>query len=755
VSDAEEFDDDKEVVFLSADDERKDKEVIFLPVEDERKDKEVVFLPAEADPPPGPPRRGTGLRNASPSPGPKPRDRHDDSRARPRRNPGGGREASSTAAMVLGIVALLVGLSQFILCAFSPSLGYLSIPITALGFLLGGCGLVIGISRKGGKAFPIFGLAVNAVGLTVVLLWSLYASAPAGVASGGDPTPSRAQPPATVAAIERPQPAGPQPVQLPVPVPVPKAGKPAESVAKYREDLKSADAEVRRAAAAELKKSGPGALEALPELVAVLRDSDPGVRADAAETLATLGSRADKAYVDVLRATTDSVGAVTAAAERYLKEFSRPPAESGPGLIAMARDASVPSGLRVRALAGLAQFGPEPGPVVPAYFACLESSDAALRVQAVRCLGTLGRTRDTAVLPRLLVTLNDPDKSVQDAAAEVVQRTATSDVNAVTALQDGLKSDSVKVRTTSLNCLRRMRSEARAAATDVSATLRDRDKAVRLLAAETLFSIAPERLSEAVSLLADGDREVRKGAAVIFRRRLDAAKCLEVFADELATADDASRNDLAEALDEVEIPSASDVPKRTRVRLAASLNDLSPVVRLKAAKVLQRLGEGPDAVARALHNLLGEPGDGIARQAAETLGRMGASATHPAAGGLLRLLDSRDAATRRAGATALRSAGPLKPDAIASLVTGLDDAVIHDDVATLLAEFGDAAVPSLVRALDSKNPVTRRGAAKALGAIGPKAAEGYDALKQRFYKDPDPLVHQEVDKAMGLIRQKK
>jgi HEAT repeat protein len=666
--------------------------------------------------------------------------------------------------MVLGIAALLIGMSQFILCAFSPSLGFLSIPITALGFLLGGSGLVIGISRNGGKAFPIVGLAVNAIGLTAVLLWSLFAATPAGVApggvaSGGDTAPPRAQNPTTAAANERPQPPGsrepgPQPVQLP-PAAVPNAVKPTESVTKYREDLKSPDAMVRRAAAAGLKKSGPAAVEALPELVAVLKDSDPGVRTDAAETLATLGSRADKAYVDVLRATTDSVGAVTTAAERYLKEFSRPPAEAVPGLIATAKDAGLPPGLRVRVLAVLAQLGPEPGPVVPVYFACLESSDAALRTQAVRSLGVLGRTRDAGVLPRLLVTLNDPDKSVQDAAAEVIERTATSDVNALSALQDGLKSDSVKVRTTSLNCLRRMRSEARAAATDVSTTLRDRDQGVRLLAAETLFMIAPDRSGEAASLLSDGEREVRKGAAAAFRRRLDPVKCLEVFADELATANDVSRNDLAEAIDEIEIPSASDVPKRTKVRLESALNDLSPVVRLKAAKVLQRLGEGSDAVARTLHNLLSEPGTGIARQAAETLGRMGASATRPAAGGLLRLLDSKDAGTRKAAATALHSAGPLKPETIGSLITGLDDAAIHDDVATLLAEFGDGAVTSLVRALDSKNPVTRRGAAKALGAIGPKAAEGYDALKQHFYKDTDPLVHQEVDKAMGLIRQKK
>src|SRR5262249_40653393 len=144
---------------------------------------EVVFKPVDDAPPPGPLRRGTGLRNVSPSPGPKQRDPHDESRARPRLDAARAREASSTAAMVLGIAAMLVGLSQFILCAYSPSLGFLSIPITALGFLLGGSGLVIAISRKGGKAFPVVGLAVNAIGLTAVLLWSLFASAPADVAS--------------------------------------------------------------------------------------------------------------------------------------------------------------------------------------------------------------------------------------------------------------------------------------------------------------------------------------------------------------------------------------------------------------------------------------------------------------------------------------------------------------------------------------------------------------------------------------------
>ena len=207
VTDVEAFADDNEVVFpLRRSPERKDKEVVFLPVEDERKDKEVVFLPVDDDePPPGPPRRATGLRNVPPAPGPKMRGHEDDSRKR-RRDPdaAGRRAARSAAALVPGIASLVVGLSQFILCALSPSLGMLSIPITAVGFLLGGSGIVFGLSREGGgKAFSIAGLAVNATAMTVVLLWSLLASAP-----GSD------------SASVRPQ----VPTPVPAPVPAPGAG---------------------------------------------------------------------------------------------------------------------------------------------------------------------------------------------------------------------------------------------------------------------------------------------------------------------------------------------------------------------------------------------------------------------------------------------------------------------------------------------------------------------------------------------------
>jgi HEAT repeat protein len=489
--------------------------------------------------------------------------------------------------------------------------------------------------------------------------------------------------------------------------------------------------------------------------VTALRDSDPPVRTDAAETLAALGRRADKAYTDVLRASAEDDGTVRQAAERYLQEFGRPPAEAAPALIALAGDAKLSSGVRLRSLVALGHLGPEPGPVVPAYFACLDSPDAALRERAVRCLGALGRTRDPAVLPRLLATLNDPIKSVQDAAAEVIEQTATSDVSAQPALLDGLKSDSVKIRTTSLACLARMGKEVREAAPEVSGALRDRVSSVRLAAAETLFAVAPERFAEATVLLGDRDKEVRKSAAAAFRKRLEPARCFEVFADELSTTDEASRVDLANALDQIDLPPGSDVPTRTKVRLSAALSDVNAIVRVKAAKALQRLDYEPEKVARVLDKLLSERGDGVSRQAAETLIRMGATATRPAAPDLLRLLDARDAPTRKAAAAALRSAGPLKVEATANLIAGLADPAIHNDVGALLSDIGEAAVGDLMRALESKDAQTRRGAARALGMIGPKAAEAYQSLIQHFRKDPDPQVRQEADTAMGLIRQKK
>jgi HEAT repeat protein len=612
------------------------------------------------------------------------------------------------------------------------------------GILIGGAGLVTALydGHKGVK-IPAVALGANGAAIGIAIVLHLIFVSPAS---------TRAQP--GEAPLAAPAAAGGK--QFP-PLPVatePSQTTPEDLAAEHREGLKSSEVTTRRLAAAALRDLGAAAAPAVAELADALRDSDPEVRGDAAEALANLGQQAGPAYVNVLRATADSDGRVRQMAERFLGTFGPPPDDAVSVLIGLTADENVPPQTRARALGALAKSKTAASGVVPAYLASLKSPDEPVRIQALRCLGASVKVRDRDVLPKLLDALNDPSKSVRDAAAESLDRAGSFDQTHVPALLDALKSDSPEVRTTVLRYLGNIGKEGRSASTEVAAALRDRDPSVRLGAVECLTRIAPDQTDAVAALLADRDKDVRKTVATKLRGILTPAQCFEALTDALAAPDAASRKDAAEALDLLDLPADITVPTRTKVRLSTALSDESALVRLKAAKALQRLGWASEDATPVLAKLLAQDGEGVSREAAETLNRIGATATRKAADELVRALSSKDAGTRRAAAAALRSAGPLKATAVPELIEALADSAMHENVSALLADFGEGAVAELMTALGSKSAATRKGAAKALGLVGPKAMEAYRPLTACFKKDPDSEVRQEAGKAMDLIRRK-
>ncbi len=70
-------------------------------------------------------------------------------------------------------------------------------------------------------------------------------------------------------------------------------------------DLKHGDARQRAEAAGALGEMGPQAREAVPDLVAALRDDDPLVRRQAARALGRIGPAAKDAIPDLNRALVD------------------------------------------------------------------------------------------------------------------------------------------------------------------------------------------------------------------------------------------------------------------------------------------------------------------------------------------------------------------------------------------------------------------------------------------------------------------
>jgi HEAT repeat protein len=635
-------------------------------------------------------------------------------------------------------------------------------PAAVIGLLLGFVGLAVSLRGKSREnAFPIAGLAVNAIALGMVLFWYVVLASKVGNLHGEQPAEVVARRTETELAPEPERKPAARDLQ-PAPKPEPEVDNPPEikrppkesSLESSRAGLRSADAAERRAAAAKLRDLGGAAADAVPDLTAAVKDPDAAVREAAIDALGKLGRPGASAYVDVVRATDDESPAVRQAAERYLQNFRQPPAAATNALAALASDDRLSSDIQLRALKLLTEAAPDSPALLAVCLKAAVSKSASVRARAVRCLGQPGRLHDRAVLKALLVALGDPAKSVRDAAAAAIERAGSLDASDVPALLEGLKGDSPTVRVFALVQLTQIGRGAREALPDVSDALRDADPAVRRAAMDCLLVIAPDRGGDVANFLTDRDKEIRAGAIAALRRRLPPAACFELLADTLAVADETARKEIAIALDRDELRLVNDVPARTKIRLSTALTDTNAVVRLKAAKALQRMGWGSERLARVLAELLREDSEGVSREAADTLKRMGESGTRLAATDLVRALRSPDAQTRQSAAAALRSAGSLKPEAISTLIAALADGAIHDNVAILLADFGESAVADLVRALESHDVETRRGAAKALGLIGPKAAEAYRPLTQLFRNDQDATARNEASKAMESIRRR-
>jgi HEAT repeat protein len=175
--------------------------------------------------------------------------------------------------------------------------------------------------------------------------------------------------------------------------------------------------------------------------------------------------------------------------------------------------------------------------------------------------------------------------------------------------------------------------------------------------------------------------------------------------------------------------------------LAACLTDPHYLVRLEAAKALDKLGwtpetpavrglylvakrewsmlveQGPDAVP-PLTERLGDDQADIRRQAREILVRLGQKAVAP----LLEVLSSADPEARKGAASALGEIGD--PRALEKLCVALgdEDKAVRREVALALGRLKDAsAVQPLIRLLDDKDAIVRENAAWALKETGAPA----------------------------------
>ena len=159
----------------------------------------------------------------------------------------------------------------------------------------------------------------------------------------------------------------------------------SNAVRPFVQALHDGDARVRQAAAITLGQIGPGAIDAVPQLIVALSDADPQVRAAAAMALSVFGPHAMEAVPELRSALSDELPAVRARAAFALGQIGSSARRAADELSRLVSDPDV--SVRRNSVSALGGIGADTSVVLPALRQAANDSDASVRQCAVTTLG--------------------------------------------------------------------------------------------------------------------------------------------------------------------------------------------------------------------------------------------------------------------------------------------------------------------------------------------------------------------------------
>jgi HEAT repeat protein len=249
---------------------------------------------------------------------------------------------------------------------------------------------------------------------------------------------------------------------------------------------------VREAATAALDalaKARVDIAQALPTLLATLKEPAPGPRAAAARTLGRLGATARDAL---------------------------------PTLLEIVRDPKAdPFGRRESALA-LIKIAPDNGQVLSTLIETLAATDAppAVREEVARVLGLLGDKAAPAI-PVLAVALKDKNRDLRRAAAAALDQVGPEARVALPVLRQALKDEDRAVRCLAIHTVGGLGKDGAEAVPELMECARDNSQEVRLAAIRALGSIGPDA-GKAEALLkgatTDPQADIREAAVEALKK---------------------------------------------------------------------------------------------------------------------------------------------------------------------------------------------------------------------------------------------
>ncbi|MBI1976160.1 MAG: HEAT repeat domain-containing protein [Candidatus Omnitrophica bacterium] len=477
---------------------------------------------------------------------------------------------------------------------------------------------------------------------------------------------------------------------------------------------------VRREAVRALGAIGDA--RALPALVAALGDSDSSVRSDARNAVKNFKEAAIPELINGLKSSNVQVRLASISLLTDLKAAAA-----------------------VESLAQLVQ----------------QDKEVSVRRAVVSALAAIGGVE---VLPALVNALGDTDFSVRNDARSAVKDFKEA---AIPALINGLKNDNVQVRLASISLLTELKTPA-AVEPLMQLVQQDKEISVRRAVVTALGAIGDARaISALVIVLGDEEYFVRSDAWSQLQKFKEAAipELLKGLNHEKALIREWS----AYTLGAMKAVAAVD----SLIQLVQ--NDEKISVRLEAVSALGAIGDARAipvlvvALGDEAKNVRDNAWDGLKKfkeaaipellkglryenmlvrsRAADLLGEMKAVA---AVDSLIQLVQGdKESSVRSAAVNALGAIGDVRVLPVLVTAFGDSDSSVRSEARETIKGFREAAVPELLKGLQSEKPLVRQWSAMALGDM--KVASAVEPLIQLVQLDKESDVRRSAVAALGAI----
>jgi HEAT repeat protein len=379
------------------------------------------------------------------------------------------------------------------------------------------------------------------------------------------------------------------------------------------EALQDPVAGVRHGAATALGRIGSRARSAVRPLTVALKDSDDPVRSAAATALGNIGPEARDAVPALVEALKDKVLGVRFAAIGALGKIG-PDAKAA--VVPLAALFSEGQNVRDEASKALVQIGEES---VTPLTDLLKHKDSQVRRAAALTLGGLGPNA-IAAIPPLAEALTD--REAGSAAGESLARYGAS---AVPSLNKALQDHREYVRKNAVGGLVKLGASTEGVLVGLGRAIRDGDRAVRSSAADALVRAGKNGVEPLAKALEDPDEEVRLTSVRALRRlKSDAVGALTQLGKTLKDGNTNVCGEAAEVLAGLGKPAVALLIEG--LKHDGGVQHDNAHTHICAAKALGKIGPDAKEAVPALQNALKDSNIIVRHEAVTALGNIGPDA---------------------------------------------------------------------------------------------------------------------------------